>query len=141
MVRNPTLRLLPDGQSAPDMFETVDDVNKSDAAADAARIKGIPVVQALRTEVGWFEEREQLLTMARVGLWVLTVLIIGLQVDDRTRGVCEQLAGCSPGGMYIHAADAGKALDEAFAKVASQFVMPKVKSADAAAAGGGTRGV
>ena len=43
--------------------------------------------------------------------------------------------------MYIHAADAGKALDEAFAKVAAQFVMPKVKSADAAAAGGGVRGM
>ena len=79
--------------------------------------------------------------MAAIAESPWTVLIIGLQVDDVTRGVCEQLAGCSPGGMYIHAADAGKALDEAFAKVASQFVMPKVKSADAAAAGGGTRGV
>merc|ERR550514_481493 len=71
--------------------------------------------------------------------WI--VLIIGLQVDARTRKVCESLAECSPGGMYVHAEDAGAALDEAFAKVAAQFVMPKVKSADAAAAGGGTRGV
>ena len=71
--------------------------------------------------------------------WI--VLIIGLQVEARTREVCESLAECSPGGMYVHANDAGAALDAAFAKVAAQFVMPKVKSADAAAAGGGTRGV
>ena len=43
--------------------------------------------------------------------------------------------------QYLHAADAGGGLDEAFAAVAAQFVMPKVKSADAAASGGGARGV
>ena len=42
--------------------------------------------------------------------------------------------------MYMHAADAGAGLDDAFAAVAAQFVMPKVKSADAAAAGGGALG-
>ena len=38
-------------------------------------------------------------------------------------------------------AAAGADLDAAFATVAAQFVMPKVKSADAAASGGGARGV
>ena len=70
-----------------------------------------------------------------------TLLIIGLQVGRNVRQVCERLASASPNGMYMHANDAGAGLDEAFAKVAAQFVMPKVKSADAAAAGGGTRGV
>ena len=70
-----------------------------------------------------------------------TLLVIGLQVEPNVRQNCERLAKASPDGMYIHAADAGKALDEAFAKVAAQFVMPKVKSADAAAAGGGVRGM
>ena len=63
------------------------------------------------------------------------------EVDERTRKICEELARACPGGMYVHANDAGAALDDAFSKVAAQFVMPKVKSADAAAAGGGTRGV
>ena len=30
--------------------------------------------------------------------------------------------------MYMHAADAGAGLDDAFAAVAAQFVMPKVKA-------------
>ena len=33
--------------------------------------------------------------------------------------------------MYMHAADAGAGLGDAFAAVAAQFVIPKVKSADA----------
>merc|ERR1712224_4372 len=36
-----------------------------------------------------------------------TVLVVGLQVDPRTREKCEQLAKASTGGMYVHAADAG----------------------------------
>lgn len=70
-----------------------------------------------------------------------TLLIVGLQVDNVTKERCEKLASASDGGMYIHANDAGAALDAAFAAVAAQFVMPKVKSADAAASGGGVRGV
>jgi Mg-chelatase subunit ChlD len=70
-----------------------------------------------------------------------TLLIVGLEVDRNVRQVCERLASASPNGKYMHANDAGAGLDEAFAKVAAQFAMPKVKSADAAAAGGGTRGV
>ena len=70
-----------------------------------------------------------------------TLMLIGLQVDATVRKECEQAADASTGGMYVHANDAGAALDDAFSKVAAQFVMPKVKSADAAAAGGGTRGV
>ena len=70
-----------------------------------------------------------------------TVFIIGLEVDARTRVKCERLARASAAGVYMHAADAGTGLDEAFAAVASQFVMPKVKSAVAASSGGGMRGV
>jgi len=70
-----------------------------------------------------------------------TLLVIGLEVHDRVRTKCESLAHSSQGGMYMHAGDAGAGLDAAFAKVAAQFVMPKVKSADAAASGGGARGV
>ena len=69
------------------------------------------------------------------------VFIIGLEVDPGTRITCELLANASEGGAYIHAADAGAGLDRAFAAVASQFVMPTVKSADAASSGGGVRGV
>ena len=69
------------------------------------------------------------------------LLVIGLGVGGDVRTKCEDLANSSEGGMYIHAADAGSALDEAFAAVAAQFVMPTVKSADAAAAGGGARGM
>jgi hypothetical protein len=70
-----------------------------------------------------------------------TVFIIGLEVDPETRVKCERLAHTSPAGVYMHTADAGAGLDKAFAKVASQFVMPTVKSADAASSGGGVRGV
>ena len=69
------------------------------------------------------------------------LFIIGLQVDPTTRKVCESLAKACPDGQYVHAANAGADLDAAFATVAAQFVMPKVKSADAAASGGGARGV
>ena len=69
------------------------------------------------------------------------VFIIGLQVDAETRKVCERLAKAQDEGLYLHANDAGADLDAAFAAVAAQFVMPKVKSADAAASGGGARGV
>ena len=69
------------------------------------------------------------------------LFIIGLQVDPTTRKVCERLAKACPDGQYVHAANAGADLDAAFATVAAQFVMPKVKSADAAASGGGARGV
>ena len=41
----------------------------------------------------------------------------------------------------IFNADAGAGLDKAFAAVAANFVMPTVKSADAASSGGGVRGV
>ena len=70
-----------------------------------------------------------------------TVFIIGLEVDPETRVKCERLARASAAGIYMHAADAGAGLDEAFAAVASQFVMPTVKSADAASSGGAARGV
>ena len=69
------------------------------------------------------------------------LFIIGLEVDPTTRKVCERLAKACPDGQYVHAANAGADLDAAFATVAAQFVMPKVKSADAAASGGGARGV
>ena len=69
-----------------------------------------------------------------------SLLVVGLEVDPQTRARCERLAAASAGGMYMHAADAGSGLDDAFAAVAAQFVMPKVKSADAAAAGGGALG-
>lgn len=68
-------------------------------------------------------------------------LVIGLEVDDKVRKKCERLANATPSGMYIHAQDAAAGLDAAFETVAAQFVMPQVKSADAAAAGGGARGV
>ena len=62
-------------------------------------------------------------------------------MNDETRAKCEQLArACPQNGLYIHAANTEE-LDAAFAAVAAQFVMPKVKSADAAASGGGARGV
>ena len=70
-----------------------------------------------------------------------TVFIIGLEVDPETRLKCERLARASAAGIYMHAADAGAGLDEAFAAVASQFVMPTVKSADAASSGGAARGM
>ena len=70
-----------------------------------------------------------------------TLFVIGLQVNARVRERCEDLANASPNGQYMHANDAGAGLDEAFAAVAAQFAMPKVKSADAAASGGGARGV
>ena len=70
-----------------------------------------------------------------------TLFVIGLEVHKNVRLKCEALADASPGGMYMHAGDAGGGLDAAFAAVAAQFVMPKVKSADAAASGGGARGV
>ena len=70
-----------------------------------------------------------------------TLLVIGLQVNDRTRIACEELAAASTGGMYLHAADADAGLDAAFADVAANFAMPTVKSADASASGGGARGM
>ena len=70
-----------------------------------------------------------------------TLLVIGLQVREAVREKCERLANACPSGMYMQADDAGGGLDAAFAAVAAQFVMPKVKSADAAASGGGVRGV
>ena len=70
-----------------------------------------------------------------------TVFIIGLEVDPETRVKCERLASACPAGVYMHAADAGAGLDKAFAAVAANFVMPTVKSADAASSGGGVRGV
>ena len=70
-----------------------------------------------------------------------TIFVIGLEVRGRVKVRCEALANASTGGMYMHAGDAGSDLDAAFAKVAAQFVMPKVKSADAAASRGGARGV
>ena len=82
------------------------------------------------------EEAEE---AVRLSPW--TVFIIGLEVDPETRIKCERLASASDDGVYMHAADAGAGLDAAFAAVASQFVMPTVKSADAASSGGGVRGV
>ena len=70
-----------------------------------------------------------------------TALVIGLEVDDEVREKCERLANATLSGMYIHAQDAAAGLDAAFELVVAQFVMPQVKSADAAAAGGGARGV
>ena len=85
-----------------------------------------------------------------------TLLVVGLEVPPDVRLCCERLAAASPQGIYMHAADAGSGLDAAFAAVAAQyaraaatppapaparFVMPTVKSADAAAAGGGARGI
>ena len=70
-----------------------------------------------------------------------TLLVVGLEVREAVREKCERLANASAGGMYMHAANAGGGLDAAFAAVAAQFVMPKVKSADAATSGGGVRGV
>lgn len=43
--------------------------------------------------------------------------------------------------QYMQADNADGDLDAAFAAVAAQFAMPTVKSADAAASGGGARGV
>jgi hypothetical protein len=64
------------------------------------------------------------------------------QVRPNVRKTCEQLVhACGKGSLYMHAEDAGAGLDAAFAQVAAQFAMPTVKSADAAAAGGGARGV
>jgi len=79
--------------------------------------------------------------MAALEASPFTLLLIGLEVNGTVRAKCERLTASSPGGMYLHAADAGAGLDEAFARVAAQFVLPTVKSADAAASGGGARGV
>ena len=70
-----------------------------------------------------------------------TLFVIGLEVRERVKERCEAIVNACPGGMYMHAGDAGEGLDAAFAEVAAQFVMPKVKSADAASSGGGARGV
>merc|ERR1719473_96966 len=69
------------------------------------------------------------------------LLLIGLEVQADVRARCEELVAASEGGVYVHAADAGAALDAAFATVAANFVMPKVKSANSAASGGGARGM
>ena len=101
--------------------------------------------------------------------WI--VFVVGLEVNGSVRKRCERIADASIGGMvsalprfspersllapprysrsdrarahtqYMHAGNAGGGLDAAFAAVAAQFVMPKVKSADAASSGGGVRGV
>ena len=111
------------------------------AVAQPPRSSGIPYLVALTD--GADSDSHATLEDAEyaIGKSPWTVFIIGLEVDPATRIKCERLASASAAGLYMHAADAGAGLDEAFAAVASQFVLPTVKSADAAASGGQVREV
>ena len=111
------------------------------AVAQPPRSSGIPYLVAL-TDGADSDSRATLEDAEyAIGKSPWTVFIIGLEVDPATRINCERLASASVAGLYMHAADAGAGLDEAFAAVASQFVLPTVKSADAAASGGQVREV
>ena len=80
---------------------------------------------------GWSDRRRGLeLQEAGIGLQVAFLVLVAIRPRTSSWELLVELA---------HQLRIG--LDEAVARVAAQFAMPKVKSADAAAAGGGVRGV
>jgi hypothetical protein len=74
MSRHPTLKLLPDGETAVN-FESVKDVTVADQAAKMRRLENLAISQALYHEQRWFKRREILLARTKAALYAMVVLL------------------------------------------------------------------